>query len=428
MRKRNMTALLLALCLLFQIPAVAVDSVSGTRDSLEGARFLVLGDSYTAGYGLLSPELDWTYLMADAYHMTQFNYSISGSSFAAGPYGSYPMVERCLELPGDADPDFILLQGGSNDWAKNIPLGSDDDRQPDCFCGAMNLILDTLQETYPGAVIVCFTPWISDETKNAVGCISQDYVDAMLRICSNRNILCYNAADAEENGMYLNRSEFRTQYCLSAGDWYHLNATGHQMFAPIIARWLEETLCGTSPADRFYDLATSEEALRNAVADLVTRGILDSTGEHLFSPTRSASRETLVLALYRMAGSPQPPVGYALTDVSPDAACYNAVCWAMSEGIFSPSDNFFPAQSVTREMLATAMYRYYTDFCGGFPQALVGLGPFPDGDQVSDYARVPLGWALSCGILSQREGTLRPQSAVSRGQLAESLAVLMRLV
>lgn len=427
MRLTRCLAVLLALCLLLVRPAGAVDSVTDSPDTLEGKTLLVLGDSYTASYGLDDPSQGWNYLAADACGMTQLNYAISGSSFAAGPGGAYPMVERCKLLPRDADPDVVLLQGGSNDYAKNIPIGQDTDRQADTFCGALNLILDTLTEMYPEATVICFTPWISDGTRNETGATAQDYTNAMLRICTQREVLCYNAANAEENGMYLNGSDFRAEYCLTAGDWYHLNAQGHARFAPVFAGWLEGTLCHTGLADRFYDLAMADESLRDAVSQLTAAGILSGTGEHLFSPSRTATRQALVLTLYRMAGSPSAG-DRPLEDVEAGTETYAAVCWAMDYGVFAPAGYFSPSQAVTREMLATVLYRYYTQYSGLSPDSLTGTGAFPDGSAVADHAQVPMGWALSAGVLSPCQGELRPKSTVSRGDLALSLAVLRRLL
>ncbi len=418
-------AAMLLLCLILSCPAVAVDSAPARQHGLEGGRFLVLGDSYTAGYGLDSPEQDWSYLLAERYHMTQLNYSISGSSFAAGPQGYYPMAERCLTLPEDDALDFVLLQGGSNDWADSIPLGQEDSRETDTFCGAFNLILDVLQEKYPQTPVVCFTPWISDGTRNDAGATAQDYTDAMLSICRSRNILCYDASNAEENGMYLNSEAFRAEYCLSARDWYHLNAQGHAMFAPVFAGWLEEALYGAAPADRFYDLAGADASLRNAVSQL--SNVLSGTGSHLFSPTQLVTRELLAQTLYRLAGSPAAP-DYPLADLSPDTETYSAVCWAMDAGIFTPSDRFRPDQFVTREMLAATLYRYDTEYLGHFPGSLVGIGSYSDGSAVADYAQVSMGWALSCGILTDLGGALKPQACVSRGSLAQALSTFQNLV
>ena len=81
---------------------------------------------------------------------------------------------------------------------------------------------------------------------------------------------------------------------------------------------------------------------------------------------------------------------------------------------------------VTREMLATMLYRYYTEFQDKYVSTFAGLGSYPDGREVSEYARLTLGWAMQSQVLTPLEGMLRPQSAVSRGQLALALQALRR--
>ena len=423
MRSLRKTALLIALCLLLHLSVSAVDSISLKPAGLSNRCYLVLGDSYTAGYGLDSIEQDWSFLMAENFGMEQLNFSINGSTMAAGPTERFPMATRAELLPEDVSPDFILLQGGSNDWSRSIPLGSDDDTDPTTFCGAVNYLIDLLGEKYPDAAIVGFTPWISDSTQNRVNCVQQDYTDAMLRIFEARGLPCYNASDNTRNGMHLEQREFRTDYCLTPGDWYHLNAEGHAMFAPIISAWLTENLYPLRVADQIYDLAYLPEKTQNTVMGLVARRILPTTSAHLFSPTRGSTRGELAMALYVLAGYPEAE-DRALTDIPAESPLYPAVCWAMETGICSPADSFAPSRVVTREMLAAAMYRYYTEYSGGFPNTMMGLGTYPDGSAVSDYARTAMGWALSSGVMETMDGYLRPKATVSRVQLALALNAL----
>ena len=123
---------------MLNIPAAAGETLC--RKSLFGKTLLILGDSYTAGYGLWDGSHGWPDLVTDALGMTQLNYSISGSTFSSGPLGNYPMVERCRELPTDVPVDVILVQGGSNDHTRDIALGEIDGRDPETCCGALNLI------------------------------------------------------------------------------------------------------------------------------------------------------------------------------------------------------------------------------------------------------------------------------------------------
>ena len=427
MKKLRVIALLLIFVSILNHPAaLAVDSSTGERLNLYGKTMLVLGDSYTAGFGLRDGRHGWTDLVSTALGINQLNYSISGSSFAAGPQGNLPMVERCRELPTDQPVDVILLQGGSNDHVRDIPLGVLEERNAETFCGALNLILDHMQEAFPHAKIVCFTPWLSDGSANGIGLTAEDYTSAMVSLCQSRNIFCYNASLAEENGMHLNDEGFRSRFCLSSTDRYHLNDTGHRRFAAVMAPWLSQTLAGGHPVQRFADLQIASDDLRLGVSRAISTGLMTADGE-LFAPTRCATRQVLAQALYSLANQPLS-TEFNLPDVPREAEGYSAICYVIDAGLLSGPEGFSPQQPLSREMLVTALYRCYTELYGGEATKLTGLGPYPDGAQVSEYAKTPIRWALACGLISEKDGTLRPQSTVSRGELAISLGMFVQLI
>lgn len=290
--------------------------------------------------------------------------------------------------------------------------------------GALNVILDTLAEAHPEAKLLCFTPWISNGTENDLGLETTAYHDAMLALCESRNIPCYDAADTENNGIEMDQTAFRSEYCLTPTDRWHMNPKGQAMFAPIFARWLQETLYGPyEAADRFTDLIPADDVLRQAVGLLTEQGIMNGISERLFAPARAATRETLAVTLYRMAGSPESG-RLEFSDVMPDQGSYPAICWAVSQGLMEGEGQFFPARSLTRQELAAAIYRYDTQIAGEEITALSGLGHYPDRDQLADSAAAAFSWALQEQLLLPENGLLRPQSAVSRGQLAQVLATL----
>lgn len=427
MARRRFLALILAFSLVFSISAAAADATRSSGESLYGKTILVLGDSYTAGYGLARYEDCWPWILADSCGMTQLNYSISGSSFAAGPGGNYPMVERCRQLPTDQTIDIILVQGGSNDYARDIPLGDPQERSQTTCCGALNLILDYLEKTYPQAQIVCFTPWVSNAGPNAYGLVTDDYIRAMVDLCQSRGVLCYDASQDAENGMYLAEESFRSRFCLTSTDRYHLNPAGHRRFAPKMAQWLCENLYGSTPSARYVDLASADEALLDAVDTLAPAGILGGDGDRLFHPTRAADRATLAQCLYRLAGQGETS-SYEFTDLSPQDPSYSAMCYMVDAGLYGQEAVIAPGQVLSRQVLATVLYRYYTGLWGGSVERLTGLGSYADGGQVAQYAKMPLSWALAAGVVQDKEGLLRPEAAVSRGELAETLTAFLRCI
>ena len=426
MKKRTIPVLLLMVLVLvgcLHLPAEAVDG-GHWKQSIEGKRLLILGDSYCAGYGLERREDAWPYQMANTWDLTYYDHAISGSTFASGPKSSAPMVERVKELTREP-LDIIIVQGASNDWSHNIPVGELDSRDPETAMGALNVILDTLEENHPEATLLCFTPWISNGTENDLGLETTEYHDAMLALCENRGILCYDAADDQANGIHMASQEFRAEYCLTPTDRWHMNPKGQAMFAPVFSQWLQNTLYGSvTAADRFADLIPAEEALRDAVGTLYDRKIMYGTGENLFSPARTATRETLAVTLYRMAGSPETePSNFS--DVTENV---NAISWAAENGILPGEGNFYPNRGLTRQELAAALYGYYTNVAGKEATALAGVGGYPDREQLNDAAAVAFGWAMHQDILNVQDGYLRPQALVSRGQLALALAKFLQII
>ncbi|MDD7653021.1 MAG: S-layer homology domain-containing protein, partial [Firmicutes bacterium] len=75
---------------------------------------------------------------------------------------------------------------------------------------------------------------------------------------------------------------------------------------------------------------------------------------------------------------------------------------------------------VTREQLAVFLYRY--DAAGEVDPGV--LEQFPDGAEVSAYARSAMAWAVSRGLLIGDEtGSLQPAGTATRAQTA---TILMR--
>lgn len=114
------------------------------------------------------------------------------------------------------------------------------------------------------------------------------------------------------------------------------------------------------------------------------------------------------------------------TDVKPGYYYDAPIGWAYSNGIVNgvSATEFKPESQITREQLATILYRYICSM--GIIDEYVGddhyLG-FYDADQVSDYAVTALNWAIDNGILvGDNYGNLRPKAPAKRSEMV-TLAV-----
>ena len=399
---------------------------------LEGKSILCIGDSLMAGYGLEDPQgQSWVSMLGSCYGMRVTCRAISGSTIASAdrtgymPGGCYkPMVER--ELP-DGNFDLILVDGGGNDWYCTIPLGDSlTERNPKTFQGAINVLIDRLQEKYPKSAISFMTPWIP-YYENPVGHTPEgDYYEAMSQVCAARGIPCYQARDPEVSGIYANDSDFRKQYCISANDPWHLNPEGQALFLPHIAQWLEEQTRQNVLVAGFRDVKR-QAWYADTVKYMAERKLMMGTETDEFSPEQPTTRGMLVAVLYRAAGYPDVTgVEIPFEDVSQQKYYYDAVRWAYQQGAIYGTDetHFEPEGNLTREQMASILYRLWI---GEHPNAeesagAENLNAFSDQNQLAGYARLAMSWAVRNGIVyGTGGGRLEPKASAERAQVAAML-------
>ena len=138
------------------------------------------------------------------------------------------------------------------------------------------------------------------------------------------------------------------------------------------------------PEDSFYFLP---------VLWAVDEGITNGTSATTFNPGGDLLRAQVVTMLWRHAGSPVVQIDNPFTDVKEGDWYYNAVLWAVSEGITNgtSSTTFGPAGVTNRAQVVTFLWRYLDS-----PDA-VADNPFADVDDAAWYG-MPIGWAVENGI------------------------------
>jgi len=121
----------------------------------------------------------------------------------------------------------------------------------------------------------------------------------------------------------------------------------------------------------------------DAVQWAVKNGITSGTSANTFSPNATCTRAQMVTFLWRAAGSPASQrTENSFTDVSPNAYYYDAVLWAVEQGITAGTSatTFGPDDTVTRGQTVTFLHR-----TAGSPPAGNGVS-FTDVDGESYYA------------------------------------------
>lgn len=187
-----------------------------------------------------------------------------------------------------------------------------------------------------------------------------------------------------------------------------------------------EEQCGAScPSAKFEDVPPVGDWAHKGIDFALKNGLFHGVSETRFAPGDPMTRAMLVTVLWRYAGSPR--IGESsFADVKEGEWYAQAVAWASETGVVTGVGNnrFAPMGNITREQLATILYRYCKAE-GLDTEGSADLEGFPDEAQVSSYAREALSWAVARGLVngvqSQGISYLKPQGSATRAQTATIL-------
>ena len=156
----------------------------------------------------------------------------------------------------------------------------------------------------------------------------------------------------------------------------------------------------------------------DAVKWAVEQGITNGTTATTFSPNVGCTRAQMVTFLWRAAGSPEPAgKTNPFTDVKEDDYYFKALLWAMENGITkgTTETTFSPNAACTRGQMAAFLYR------SAKSPAVEGENPFAD-VQESDYFFGAVLWAAEEGVTKgTTETTFSPAATCTRGQMVTFL-------
>ena len=152
-------------------------------------------------------------------------------------------------------------------------------------------------------------------------------------------------------------------------------------------------------------------------------------GTDLFMPLADISRAELSKVFFNMAGQSEEEGVYfpsAFADVDGWAWYAQPVAWASEAGIVTgyDADTFGPMDKASREQVAVMLYRYAKaqgkDV--SVKDADAALAAYKDGDQVSDWAKTAMAWAVENGIFGVDTDELWANQNIQRAAVA-SIAV-----
>lgn len=209
-----------------------------------------------------------------------------------------------------------------------------------------------------------------------------------------------------------------TTHTCSCGDSYkdnYVNALGHNYVNGACTR------CGAKdpnykPAVSFIDVP-SDAFYANAVKWAVENEITTGVGNNRFDPNGQCTRGQVVTFLWRAAGKPTVSANVSFSDVQPGAFYYEAVKWAVANGITQGvgGNRFAPNDTCTRGQVVTFLHR-----AANSPAASTASS-FTDVPTTAFYYNA-VNWAVANGITNGTgNGRFSPNDTCTRAQVVTFL-------
>ena len=160
----------------------------------------------------------------------------------------------------------------------------------------------------------------------------------------------------------------------------------------------------------------------------VTHGIMGGMGDGTFAPTGTTTRAQIVQILYNLEGTPAVSGTTPFTDLT--ANWYKpAILWAYQNNVVAGTSptTFNPEGPVTREQIAVILTEYMFNVLKmNRTWTPADLNKFPDGAQVSGWAKEAMQDAVALGLINGTKAPdgkvyLDPQGSAARQQVATIL-------
>ena len=209
--------IILALCL---IPFLRIVSESSNGDSISSEptnsentkeaidfttlSMVCLGDSLTMSRedgtsypDSLKEELGLVRVTNYGVGWSTLGYMPNCSCHPTNDWNHSPMVYRYSAME---KADIIGVMGGTNDYGVGLPIGTINDYSSTTFYGALNILVDGLQNLYPDSYIFFMTQFAYDngDDCNGAGIYRTEYNEAIKAVCLQKGIDCFDVANELE--------------------------------------------------------------------------------------------------------------------------------------------------------------------------------------------------------------------------------------
>lgn len=163
---------------------------------------------------------------------------------------------------------------------------------------------------------------------------------------------------------------------------------------------------------------------KKAVDYVYEHKMFSGVGNNKFAPNATMTRSMFVTVLSNISNEgPRNEKTQHFADVDPKAWYFQAVEWAAKYSVVAGTGKFkfSPDDKITREQMATMLYRYALATGNvGESGASKAIGKYTDGNKVSDYAVKAMVWAVENKIIVGRSSTeLAPKEDATRAEAAQ---------
>ena len=248
---------------------------------------------------------------------------------------SYVLSDGVLTVSGSGECTNAWMNNYSPNNVKKIVIGSG--------------ITSIGRAAFQGCAYVKSVDIANGVTKICRGAFTQCWALDYVIIPTSVNTIEMTAFGNAISGSTMND----VYYCGSAAQWGRISIGEHN-----------DSLLKASfhynydPNMSFTDVSAGSYCY-DAVQWAVANGITNGTDATHFSPNAGCTRGQVVTFLWRAAGEPTISGNVGFVDVAPGSYCYEAVKWAVANGITNGTDatHFSPGATCTRGQVVTFLYR-----------------------------------------------------------------------
>lgn len=220
--------------------------VISTKNPLENTHIGFVGDSIAFGTNW---EGGYARLLSEKNNLTAYNESRGGSTIVRGvPWNEETTASRpsIIDLIDNLPEylDYVIMEGGLNDYWAHVEMGTPDSTDEFTFAGALNGMFNKAKSNYPNAKLG-FVITHNAFTYNAEP-YYEEYYQMIKTICDLQGVsyLDLYSQNNAQTGVNVKNSEQRQKYFASdgapEGDGVHPNRLGYEeMYLLPMNDWLK---------------------------------------------------------------------------------------------------------------------------------------------------------------------------------------------